>query len=65
YRKLVNFAYEKYFYESLNGRVYLIGVIPEYDTMLESDGEDMVSHGIYFQWEDLSEEQVEQNAGDY
>ena len=57
-KQLLNFAYEKYLMEVPDDRFYVIGVLSDYEGVMDDSDKSLVSRGIYYQWADLGQESL-------
>lgn len=52
-KRLLRFAYEKYLMEADDGKVYVFGVLPEYESAVRGEGKKLISRGLFYQWYDF------------
>lgn len=58
-KQILTFAYEKYFMEAEENKIYVVGVLRNYDGAVDTIHKDLVSRGLYYQWFDLDGNKME------
>lgn len=58
-KQILTFAYEKYFMEAEENKIYVVGVLRNYDGAVDTTHKNLVSRGLYYQWFDLVENKME------
>lgn len=51
--RLFTFAYEKYLIDAEPDIVYVMGILPEYNKVMQKEGKNLVSKGLFYQWKNL------------
>lgn len=52
-KRLLTFAYEKYMMGGETGRIHVLGVLPDYKGVVGDEGKELVSRGLFYQWNEL------------